>query len=854
MCIYKPPDLDSTLFMNALSIYLESLKINKKHFIIAGDCNINLIHESSQPCSLFLDLMMSQGFIPTITLPTRITHNSATLIDNIFTNQTNLEHYSKILIDDISDHFPTLYSFSLGVRPKLNLTSRPSLKRIFSIQNYEVCLSLAAAINWDPISPHNPDFIELTPSQSYKLFHSKILFLFNTAFPLIQNEPAPKNRPKTLPWISTEIIIASRKKNRLLKNFTKNQTPENKQILTKFRNLLKTKIRKAEKQFYFQKFVNCDHNMKATWNVINEILGNESNLHKPIPSALCIDNIHYHNPTDIATQFNDYFANIGGKLACMIPPSPTSYCDYLPEPNPNSFQLTPTTPQEILNLLLELDKSASQGPDNLPASFIRSIATYIANPLSIIINHSFSHAVFPDDLKIAKITPIHKSGPKSDPSNFRPISLLNIFSKIYEKSINSRLQEFLQKHSSLYLNQFGFRKHHSTELALIKLLDTITLALNAKQFVTSIFIDLKKAFDTVNFDILLLKLENYGFRGHINTYLKSYLSNRSQFVQIQSSLSPLLPIHCGVPQGSVLGPILFLLYINDLPNACSHNIPIIFADDTTLTFTSNSLLTLKSHINEDLNSLFNWLTANKLTLNISKTNYILFSHPLTPIPPLSLLINQQQIQKVHETTILGVIIDQHLTFKAHIAKVKAKLVSSLFVFTKVRHLIPLQIAWSLYHSTFKAHLTYCLLIWGNSHSSYLQPLNVLHKKFLRTLLLLPNRTPSLSLYRQASSLQIQGLFKYFAAILIYKLFNLPHTLPPTIRNIFHISSQIHNHSTRATHTQALYLLPNSTTLRHNQISIAGPLLWHTIPPHIKSLTSINLFKKQTHLFLLSLDT
>jgi hypothetical protein len=273
------------------------------------------------------------------------------------------------------------------------------------------------------------------------------------------------------------------------------------------------------------------HNSKATWKLINELLCN-NNPNSSTSPTLIKDNVTYAAPYAVVSIFNDYFSTIGSVLSQQIPPSSPSYKYYLTHPNTNSFSFFPTTSSEIYNFLSELDNSSTQGHDSLSASVIKPIAHIIASPLSVIINHSFSNALFPDTLKIAKVIPLYKSGSKSDPSNYRPISLLNTFSKIYEKAINARIISFLSRHKIVYKNQFGFRKNHSTELALIKLLDDITSAIDSKHIVCSIAIDLKKAFDTVDLDKLLYKLDYYGFRGLANQYFKSYLLFRQQYVHI----------------------------------------------------------------------------------------------------------------------------------------------------------------------------------------------------------------------------------------------------------------------------------------------------------------------------------
>ena len=296
--------------------------------------------------------------------------------------------------------------------------------------------------------------------------------------------------------------------------------------------------------------------------------------------------------------------------------------------------------------------------------FLKILAPAISETLSNISNKSFALGIFPDHMKLAMITPIFKEGSKLDVSNYRPVSVLPTISKVLEKLMLTRLTEYLEKSKIIYEHQFGFQKNRSTTLAVLDLNTRITKALDRGNYAASVFLNFAKAFDMVNHQILLSKLENYGIRGPAKDWFESYLKSRHQIVKIGDTLSDKMQIACGVPQGSILGPILFLLYINDIKNASKTLKFLLFADDTSTLLISKSIQELENVYNKELSHVIDWLNANKLTLNVEKSNLVLFRKTKKTSKTLNIKIKGEQIQEKEYTKYLGILIDSKLSWIA----------------------------------------------------------------------------------------------------------------------------------------------------------------------------------------------
>ena len=714
--IYRPHEGDVYNFTEALLEILNNPILANKFVVIVGDMNVNILLTETRT-DHFVNSLRSLHFVPMIDKPTRfptIPGHSPSLLDHFWVNKID-NYLSGVVSIDVSDHCPIFMKVPF-IRHENN-NSR--IKVSFRIQNDQNIEKLAyRLLNYDWSAIHSPD-CDLYVDR----FLSALDEMYCDSFQKVTKYITVKRLNK--PWFSSEIqnIVNLKSDTFKLCRLGLVSQEEN----TNVKNRLNSKIRSEKRRYFNRVFSQCMNNMKETWKNIKYLMS-KTNNYKTIKSII-INDVEDFDEVSIARIFNDYFSKVASNISHNAPTNnidPLSYVNRIR----SSLFLSPVTINEVFNIIKSL-KCTKSGLNSFPVRMFKLFADILAPIVADIVNLCFISGKFPNCLKCSFVTPVHKKGDVKLTSNYRPISNIPYLSKVIEKCLLVRMNSFLNKNNILTSNQFGFRKNSSTQLAMIKFVDFIYDSLDNNNHAIAIFVDYQKAFDVVNHDILFRKLEAYGIRANALNLIISYLKDRRQYVRINQSLSNEQIMNTGVPQGSNIGPLFFLLYINDMIKIFTKTSVILFADDTTLLFTNNSFNSLIQDCNSELMKFREWNIANRLSLNVTKTNVMLFSNRIREPVNIMISYGDQNLEIVKSTVFLGLRLDDTLKFDTHITHLCNKIARCLGIMYKIKDLVPSRILTQIYYSLIYPYIIYCNPIWSNTYKIHIKPLELLQKKAVR---------------------------------------------------------------------------------------------------------------------------
>ena len=608
-----------------------------------------------------------------------------------------------------------------------------------------------------------------------------------------------------------------------------------------------TKLIQNAKKVQYQTFIeNNKCNPGSIYKLFQEVGAGKSPYQHSTIGSVKVDDTLIEDSLGIANEFNDFFVNIASKL--KEPVTNTNH-DKLKEfcgaklSGDTKFVIPPIKKETVSKFLSNIDINKATGTDLIGPRLLKLAAPCIVDEVTFICNHSIANSIFPSKWKEAKVTPLHKNGPQEEVNNYRPISILPVLSKVLEKHVHESLMDFLHGNNLLHKTQSGFRAQHSCETALVNMIDLWLNAIDNGKMAGVVLVDFKKAFDLVDHQILINKMEIYGIKDEALMWFDSYLTNRKQLVSVHNNMSDFKQISCGIPQGSILGPLLFLLFINDLPLYTDKVSTDLYADDTTLYNVQDSIEQIENNLQSALNSLHIWCKNNGMILNSSKTKVMLVTTKQKRqglnTDNLDLNFNNESLNMISNDKILGVYVDNNLTWTDHIKHLTKKIASNIWLLSKIKKFLPQAHRVQFYKSYIQPHIDFCNIVWGSSSESNKLKILKLQKRACR-IILDYNVADFTDAMKSLKIMTIYDRLYLRKAKVMFKVYN--NTTPGYISENFKLRNDVNTSIHLRSSSAGCFIPPKPKTeyFKHS-LRYSGCLVWNSLPVEVKNAPTIDTF-------------